>query len=156
MVGVSIAWGLPLSHRRMPSSQTDPGAPALPFARLPYLNHACKWPGGVHPTLSLRSVAWSPLRCFLVPQSPSSHQLCSPARLTLPILRRSREEEQLKSCLWKLEGATWSPAHLSRSAQMVLLAAQNQALRPRAGTSTSGAHLELSAKDVGGPAVSGG
>ncbi|KAF4800741.1 DNA repair protein XRCC1 isoform X1 [Turdus rufiventris] len=68
---------------------------------------------------------------------------------------RSREEEQLKSCLWKLEGAAWSPAHLSRSAQMVLLAAQNQALRPRAGTSTSGAHLELSAKDVGGPAVSG-
>ncbi|XP_032909412.1 putative short transient receptor potential channel 2-like protein [Catharus ustulatus] len=68
---------------------------------------------------------------------------------------RSREEEQLKSCLWKLEGAAWSPTHLSRSAQMVLLAAQNQALRPRAGTSTSGAHLELPAEDVGGPAVSG-
>ncbi|NXT71323.1 XRCC1 protein, partial [Chaetops frenatus] len=42
----------------------------------------------------------------------------------------SREEEQLRSCLWKLEGAAWSPAHLSRSAQMVLLAAGKQALRP--------------------------
>ncbi|NWW14474.1 XRCC1 protein, partial [Oreocharis arfaki] len=50
--------------------------------------------------------------------------------LTLPIPRRSREEEQLRSRLWKLEAAAWSPAHLSRSARMVLLAAQNQALRP--------------------------
>ncbi|NXY58561.1 TRPC2 protein, partial [Callaeas wilsoni] len=46
---------------------------------------------------------------------------------------RSREEEQLSCCLWKLEGAAWSLAHLSRSARMVLLAAWNQALRPRAG-----------------------
>ncbi|NWS87158.1 XRCC1 protein, partial [Toxostoma redivivum] len=68
---------------------------------------------------------------------------------------RSKEEEQLKSCLWKLEGAAWSPARLSRSAQMVLLAARNQALRPRAGTSTPGAHPELPAKDAGGPAVPG-
>ncbi|NWZ41986.1 XRCC1 protein, partial [Brachypodius atriceps] len=50
--------------------------------------------------------------------------------LTLPIPRRSREEEQLRSCLWKLEGAACSPAHLSRSAQMVLLAARKQVLRP--------------------------
>ncbi|NXD92216.1 XRCC1 protein, partial [Chaetorhynchus papuensis] len=68
----------------------------------------------------------------------------------------SREEEQLRSRLWKLEAAAWSPAHLSRSARMVLLAARNQTLRPRAGTSTLGGHLELPAKDVGGPAVPGG
>ncbi|NWW63112.1 XRCC1 protein, partial [Ifrita kowaldi] len=42
----------------------------------------------------------------------------------------SREEEQLRSRLWKLEAAAWSPAHLSRSARMVLLAVRNQALRP--------------------------
>ncbi|NXI05645.1 TRPC2 protein, partial [Pachycephala philippinensis] len=45
---------------------------------------------------------------------------------------RSREEEQLRSRLWKLEAAVWSPAHLSCSAGMVLLAVWNQALRPRA------------------------
>ncbi|NXY16972.1 XRCC1 protein, partial [Atrichornis clamosus] len=42
----------------------------------------------------------------------------------------SVEEEQLRNCLWKLEGAAQSPAHLSRSARMVLSAARNQALRP--------------------------
>ncbi|NXB10381.1 XRCC1 protein, partial [Cnemophilus loriae] len=67
----------------------------------------------------------------------------------------SREEEQLRSRLGKLEGAAWSPAHLSRSARMVLLAARNQALRPRAGTSTLGGHQELLAKDAGGPTVLG-
>ncbi|NWI82841.1 XRCC1 protein, partial [Dryoscopus gambensis] len=67
----------------------------------------------------------------------------------------SVEEEQLRSRLWKLEAAAWSPAHLSRSAQMVLLAARNQALRPRAGMNTLGSHLELPAKDAGGPAVPG-
>ncbi|NXB23471.1 XRCC1 protein, partial [Rhagologus leucostigma] len=67
----------------------------------------------------------------------------------------SMEEEQLRGRLWKLEAAAWSPAHLSRSARMVLLAARNQALRPRAGTSTLGRHLELPAKDAGGPAVPG-
>ncbi|NXA89226.1 XRCC1 protein, partial [Melanocharis versteri] len=67
----------------------------------------------------------------------------------------STEEEQLRSCLWKLEGAAWSPAHLSRSARMVLLAAWNQALRPRAGTSTLGGDPELPAKDAGCPAVPG-
>ncbi|NXY07502.1 XRCC1 protein, partial [Pteruthius melanotis] len=76
-----------------------------------------------------------------------------PVRLTLLIPRRSREEEQLRSRLWKLEAAAWSPAHLSRSARMVLLAAQNQALRPRAGISTQGGHLKLTEKDAGGPAV---
>ncbi|NXR48509.1 TRPC2 protein, partial [Hippolais icterina] len=60
--------------------------------------------------------------------SPAFHQTFFPE----PCLR-SREEEQLRSHLWKLEGAAWSPAHLSRSAQMVLLAVWNQALRPRAG-----------------------
>ncbi|NXY32025.1 XRCC1 protein, partial [Pomatorhinus ruficollis] len=50
--------------------------------------------------------------------------------LTLSIPRRSKEEEQLRSQLWKLEGAARSPAHLGRSARMVLLAARNQALRP--------------------------
>ncbi|NWX62398.1 TRPC2 protein, partial [Promerops cafer] len=74
--------------------------------------------------------------------SPAFHQtffpepcfyLCPPARLTLPIPRRSREEEQLRRCLWKLEGAAWGPAHLSHSARVVLLAVRNQALRPRAG-----------------------
>ncbi|KAM7065622.1 protein XNDC1N isoform 2-T3 [Acridotheres tristis] len=82
--------------------------------------------------------------------SPAFHRTSFPE----PCLR-SKEEEQLKSCLWKLEGAAWSPAHLSRSAQMVLLAARNQVLRPRAGTSTLGAHPELPAKDAGGPAVPG-
>lgn len=137
-----IAWGLTLSHRRMLSSQTNPGAPALPFTGLSFLNHAFMWPDMVHPTLPPHSVAWSPLRCFLGPQSPSSHQLCSPARLTLPIPRRSREEKQLRSHLWKLEGAAWSPAHLSHSAWMVLLTGQNQnqiqVLRARASTSTLG------------------
>ncbi|NWT33373.1 TRPC2 protein, partial [Cardinalis cardinalis] len=58
-----------------------------------------------------------------------------PARLPLPVPRRSREEKQLRSRLWRLEGAAWSPAHLSHSAWMVLVTAQNQnqALRPRAG-----------------------
>ncbi|NXP42081.1 XRCC1 protein, partial [Leiothrix lutea] len=51
-------------------------------------------------------------------------------RLTLPIPRRSKEEEQLRNHLWKLEGAARSPAHPSRSARMVLLAAWKQALRP--------------------------
>ncbi|XP_056359285.1 protein XNDC1N isoform X2 [Oenanthe melanoleuca] len=63
---------------------------------------------------------------------------------------RSREEQQLRSCLGKLEGAAWS-----RSARMVLLAARNQALRPRAGTSTLEAHPEPLNKDGGGPAVPG-
>ncbi|NWZ69542.1 TRPC2 protein, partial [Acrocephalus arundinaceus] len=62
--------------------------------------------------------------------SPAFHQFFF---LLSHACKRSREEEQLRSCLWKLEGAAWSPAHLSRSAQMVLLAARNQVLRPRAG-----------------------
>ncbi|NWW25657.1 TRPC2 protein, partial [Falcunculus frontatus] len=45
---------------------------------------------------------------------------------------RSREEEQLRSCLGTLETAAWSPAHLSHSARTVLLAVQNQTLRPGA------------------------
>ncbi|NXK89555.1 TRPC2 protein, partial [Formicarius rufipectus] len=45
---------------------------------------------------------------------------------------RSREE-QLRSRLCQLQGGVWSPAYLSRPAQMVLLAAQSRALRPRAG-----------------------
>ncbi|NXQ27618.1 XRCC1 protein, partial [Alaudala cheleensis] len=64
------------------------------------------------------------------PPQPALDTLCPPVRLTLSIPRRSREEEQLRSCLWKLEGAAWSPPHLSRSARMVLLAARNQAQRP--------------------------
>ncbi|NWV41628.1 TRPC2 protein, partial [Grantiella picta] len=51
--------------------------------------------------------------------SPAFHQ----ALFSEPC-SRSREEEQLRSRLWKLEGAAWSPAHLSRSAQMVLSAAR--------------------------------
>ncbi|XP_014108767.1 PREDICTED: uncharacterized protein LOC106628233 [Pseudopodoces humilis] len=46
-------------------------------------------------------------------------------------------------------------AHLSHSAQMVLLAEWNQELRPRAGKGTLGAHPELPAEDAGGPAVPG-
>lgn len=68
---------------------------------------------------------------------------------------RSREEEQLRSRLGKLEGAACSPAHLSRSAQMVLSAARNQALRPRASTSTLGGHPELPPEAAGGPKVPG-
>ncbi|NWV08653.1 XRCC1 protein, partial [Ptilonorhynchus violaceus] len=75
--------------------------------------------------------------------------------VAFPVPRRSREVEQLRSRLWKLEGAAWSLAHLSRSARMVMSAAQNQALRPRAGTSTQGDHPELLAKDPGGPPVPG-
>ncbi|NWV93778.1 XRCC1 protein, partial [Machaerirhynchus nigripectus] len=74
---------------------------------------------------------------------------------TVGVSHASMEEEQLRSCLWKLEAAARSPAHLSRSARMVLLAAQNQALRPRAGTSSPGGHPEPPAKDAGGPAVPG-
>ncbi|NWV25929.1 XRCC1 protein, partial [Origma solitaria] len=80
----------------------------------------------------------------------------SPLRLTFPVPRRSREEEQLRSRLGKLEGAAWSPAHLSRSAQMVLSAARNQALRPRASTSALGGHPELLPEAMGGPKVPGG
>ncbi|KAM4788633.1 protein XNDC1N isoform 1-T2 [Cyanocitta cristata] len=82
--------------------------------------------------------------------SPAFHRTFFPE----PCLR-SREEEQLRSCLWKLEAAAWSPAHLSRSARMVLLAARNQGLRPRAGTSTLEGHPESMAKDMGGLAVPG-
>ncbi|NWV77452.1 XRCC1 protein, partial [Dasyornis broadbenti] len=89
------------------------------------------------------------------PTLAGSHLLSLRVSLTLPIPRRSREEEQLRSRLWKLEGAAWSPAHLSRSAQMVLSAARNQALRPRAGMSTLGGHPELPAEAVGGPTVPG-
>ncbi|NXC64974.1 XRCC1 protein, partial [Aleadryas rufinucha] len=64
------------------------------------------------------------------PPQPPLDALSPPARLTLPVPRRSREEEQLRSRLQKLEAAAWSPAHLSRSARMVLLAAQSQVLRP--------------------------
>ncbi|NXI84666.1 TRPC2 protein, partial [Rhipidura dahli] len=60
--------------------------------------------------------------------SPAFHQTFFPE----PCLRCG-EEEQLRSRLRKLEAAAWSPAPLSRSAQMVLLATRNQALRPRAG-----------------------
>ncbi|NXB31105.1 XRCC1 protein, partial [Eulacestoma nigropectus] len=87
------------------------------------------------------------------PPQPPLDAFSPPVRLTLPIPRRSREEEQLRSHLSKLEAAAWSPARLSRSAQMVLLAARNQALRPRASTSTLGGHLELPAKDTRGAAV---
>ncbi|NWV58679.1 TRPC2 protein, partial [Malurus elegans] len=58
--------------------------------------------------------------------SPAFHQTFFPEPCLV------RREEQLRSSLWKLEGAAWSPAHLSCSAQMVLSAAWNQALRPRA------------------------
>ncbi|XP_066196682.1 protein XNDC1N [Sylvia atricapilla] len=77
--------------------------------------------------------------------SPASQQTSFPEPSS-----RSREEEKLRSCLWKLEGAAWS-----RSGRMLLLAARNQALRPRAATSPLGDHPELPAEDVGGPAVPG-
>ncbi|NXP17090.1 XRCC1 protein, partial [Scytalopus superciliaris] len=67
---------------------------------------------------------------------------------------RSREE-QLRSRVWQLEGGAWSPAHLSRPAQMVLLAVQKQALKPRSGTSTPEGDPEQPTKDLGGPMVTG-
>ncbi|XP_074958485.1 protein XNDC1N isoform X2 [Phalacrocorax aristotelis] len=67
----------------------------------------------------------------------------------------SREEEQLKSRLQQLEPGSWSPARLSRPAQMVLSAARSRALRPRAGTSAPGNDLEPPAEKPGGPAVPG-
>lgn len=90
------------------------------------------------------------------PRTSAPTSLVPLVRLTLPIPRRSKEEEQLRSHLWKLEGAACSPGQLSRSARMVLLAARNQALRPRADTSTLEDHPELPAKNAGGPAVPGG
>ncbi|NXG17339.1 XRCC1 protein, partial [Grallaria varia] len=74
--------------------------------------------------------------------------------LVVPVPRRSREEEQLRSHLWQLEGGPSRPAYLSRPAQMVLLAMQSRALRPRAGTSSPGGDPELPTKDLGGPVVS--
>ncbi|NXF80385.1 XRCC1 protein, partial [Sclerurus mexicanus] len=62
-------------------------------------------------------------------------------------------EEQLRSHLWQLEGGAWSPTYLSRPAQMVLLAVQSWALRPRAGTTTPGDNPELPTKDLGGSAL---
>ncbi|NXH25715.1 XRCC1 protein, partial [Myiagra hebetior] len=83
-------------------------------------------------------------------QEPEHPQPSLDAVSVSPTSMRSREEEQLRSRVWKLEAAAWS-----RSARMVLLAARNQALRPRAGTSALGGHPELLAKDMGGPAVPG-
>ncbi|XP_059679712.1 protein XNDC1N [Gavia stellata] len=60
----------------------------------------------------------------------------------------SREEEQLKSRLQQLEPGAWSPARLSRPAQMVLSATRSRALRPRASTGTPRGN-------PGGPAVPG-
>ncbi|XP_071429542.1 protein XNDC1N isoform X3 [Pithys albifrons albifrons] len=83
--------------------------------------------------------------------SPDFHQTFFPK----PCLR-PREEDQLRSRLWQLEGGAWSPACLSRPAQMVLLAVQSRALRPRAGTSALGDDPELLTKDLGGgPLVPG-
>ncbi|NXU95408.1 TRPC2 protein, partial [Xiphorhynchus elegans] len=59
--------------------------------------------------------------------SPDFHQTSFP-KLCL----RSREE-QLRSRLWRLEEGAWSPTYLSHPGQMVLLAVQSRALRPRAG-----------------------
>ncbi|NXJ57881.1 TRPC2 protein, partial [Spizaetus tyrannus] len=65
--------------------------------------------------------------------------------------RSSREEEQLKSRLQQLEPTAWSPARLSRPAQMVLSAVRSWALRPRASTGVP----ELPTEDPGGPVVPG-
>ncbi|XP_054669108.1 protein XNDC1N isoform X1 [Grus americana] len=67
----------------------------------------------------------------------------------------SREEEQLKSRLQQLEPGAWSPAHLSRPAQMVLSAARSRALRPRTSTGMPGSDPELPAEGQGGSAVPG-
>ncbi|NWW74456.1 XRCC1 protein, partial [Climacteris rufus] len=90
------------------------------------------------------------------PRRPPPGPPSAPARPVLPVPRRSGEAEQLRSHPWKLEGAARSPAHLSRSAQMVLSAVRNQALRPRAGTSTPGGHPEPLAEGLGRPAVLAG
>ncbi|NWZ58354.1 TRPC2 protein, partial [Haliaeetus albicilla] len=67
----------------------------------------------------------------------------------------SREEEQLKSRLQQLEPTAWSPARLSRPAQMVLSAVRSRALRPRASTGVPGGDPELLTEDLGGPLVPG-
>ncbi|KAM9602217.1 protein XNDC1N isoform 3-T5 [Morphnus guianensis] len=67
----------------------------------------------------------------------------------------SREEEQLKSHLQQLEPTAWSPARLSRPAQMVLSAVRSRALRPRASTGVPGGDPELPTEDPGGPVVPG-
>ncbi|NXL04464.1 TRPC2 protein, partial [Mesembrinibis cayennensis] len=88
------------------------------------------------------------------PQPPPQRGLVGASHASSPwepAGRSSREEEQLKSRLQQLEPGAWSPARLSRPAQMVLSAARSRALRPRAGTGDS----ELPAEDPGGPAVPG-
>ncbi|NWH46999.1 TRPC2 protein, partial [Fregata magnificens] len=85
------------------------------------------------------------------PPPPSQRGLVGASRASLS----SREEEQLKSRLRQLEPAAWTPARLSRPAQMVLSAARSRALRPRAGTGARGGDPELPAEDPGGPAVPG-
>ncbi|NXA13151.1 XRCC1 protein, partial [Sapayoa aenigma] len=89
------------------------------------------------------------------PPRPLPRLLSPPGSLTLLVPRISREEEQLRKCLWQLEGAACSPAHLSRPARMVLSAAQSRLLRPRAGTGTPGSDPELPAQDLRGPVVPG-
>ncbi|XP_066065540.1 protein XNDC1N [Chamaea fasciata] len=58
--------------QRMMSSQTDPGAPALPLTALSFLNHPCKWPG-VIPSILLGQCGLEPLEVlpwFPEPQLP--------------------------------------------------------------------------------------
>ncbi|NXN76326.1 TRPC2 protein, partial [Himantopus himantopus] len=61
-------------------------------------------------------------------------------------------EEQLKSRLQQLEPGAWSPARLSRPAQMVLSAARSRASRSRTGTGSPGGDPELPADAPGGSA----
>ncbi|NXO24403.1 TRPC2 protein, partial [Cisticola juncidis] len=73
------------------------------------------------------------LHCLGSPLVPQEDELSDKPWCSSPAFHQTFFPEPcLRSCLWKLEGAAWSPAHLSRCARMAL-AAQNQALRPRAG-----------------------
>ncbi|NWX48955.1 XRCC1 protein, partial [Steatornis caripensis] len=90
------------------------------------------------------------------PPPPSQHGLVRASRAsTCSSPQNLRAEEQLKSRLQQLEPGAWSPARLSRPAQMVLSAARSRALRPGASPGAPGDDPELPAEDPGGPAVPG-
>ncbi|NXI64981.1 TRPC2 protein, partial [Anseranas semipalmata] len=98
---------------------------------------------------------------FIRVRTPLDPELRQPAPQPAPVQPRlsSREEEQLKSRLQQLEPAAashaWSPARLSRSARMVLSAAQSRALKPRASAGAPGSSPELPAEEREVPVAPG-
>ncbi|NXT96163.1 TRPC2 protein, partial [Anhinga rufa] len=110
------------------------------------LRLTCSQPFSKHSQFGLSFLR---VRTPLDPEHPPPPLQQGPVGASRPAA--SREEEQLKSRLQQLEPGSWSPARLSRPAQMVLSAARSRALRPRASTGDP----ELLAEEPGGPAVPG-